>query len=123
MPTLSYYRQGSPSCEISHNLFADFYIHQWSLVRGYKTLGFGESLDIIRATFGKMKSPCPADDPRLTIQDMTFGDVKVKLYRPKARRGEQLAGVLYFHGGGWAFGSVGKNHYLSVVICFVTDLM
>ncbi|XP_035680335.1 arylacetamide deacetylase-like [Branchiostoma floridae] len=96
------------------------------VVRGYKTLGFGESLDIVRATFGNMKVPCPAEDPRLTIQDMTFGDVKVKLYRPKARHGEQLAGVLYFHGGGWAFGSVDQydpfNRYIAintgaVVVC------
>ncbi|XP_066290534.1 arylacetamide deacetylase-like [Branchiostoma lanceolatum] len=88
------------------------------VVRGYKTVGFGESLDIIRATFGKIQHPCPADDPRLDITHTTFGDVTVRLYQPKGRR--LAPGLLYFHGGGWAFVNLDQAEHFNQYIAIKT---
>uniref|UniRef100_K7FE86 Alpha/beta hydrolase fold-3 domain-containing protein n=1 Tax=Pelodiscus sinensis TaxID=13735 RepID=K7FE86_PELSI len=48
------------------------------------------------------------EDPKLFIKDLQFGRVPVRLYQPRAPSVGRRRGVIYFHGGGWMFGSIGK---------------
>ncbi|NXY71218.1 ADCL4 protein, partial [Glareola pratincola] len=45
-------------------------------------------------------------DPKLFIQDRQFNKVPVRVYQPKATSDGRRRGILFFHGGGWVFGSL-----------------
>ncbi|OPJ86203.1 arylacetamide deacetylase-like 4 [Patagioenas fasciata monilis] len=45
-------------------------------------------------------------DPKLFIQDLQFNKVPVRVYQPKAASDGQRRGIIFFHGGGWMFGSL-----------------
>ncbi|KAF4800822.1 arylacetamide deacetylase-like 4 [Turdus rufiventris] len=45
-------------------------------------------------------------DPKLFIQDLQFNKVPVRVYQPKATSDGPRRGILFFHGGGWVFGSL-----------------
>ncbi|XP_054251008.1 arylacetamide deacetylase-like 4 [Indicator indicator] len=45
-------------------------------------------------------------DPKLFIQDLQFNKVPVRVYQPKATPNGQRRGIIFFHGGGWMFGSL-----------------
>lgn len=48
-------------------------------------------------------------DPALCVQDAAFEGIPVRIYRPKAPSAAgPRKGVVYFHGGGWIFGSLGE---------------
>uniref|UniRef100_A0A8C3D2R6 Alpha/beta hydrolase fold-3 domain-containing protein n=1 Tax=Corvus moneduloides TaxID=1196302 RepID=A0A8C3D2R6_CORMO len=47
-------------------------------------------------------------DAKLFIKDLWFEKVPVRIYQPKAPSASQRRGVMFFHGGGWVFGSLGK---------------
>jgi len=53
------------------------------------------------------KGPVPQG---LRIKDLTFSGVPVRVYEPTAASGEKKRGLVYFHGGGWMFGCIGKTH-------------
>ncbi|XP_067422942.1 arylacetamide deacetylase-like 4 [Emydura macquarii macquarii] len=46
------------------------------------------------------------EDPKLFIKDLQFGKVPVRLYQPRAPCAGGRRGVIFFHGGGWMFGSI-----------------
>ncbi|XP_051528866.1 arylacetamide deacetylase-like 4 [Myxocyprinus asiaticus] len=56
-----------------------------------------------RACIMAHKRPVPHG---LRIKDMTFNEVPVRVYEPTAASGEKRRGLVYFHGGGWVFGSI-----------------
>ncbi|XP_066838388.1 arylacetamide deacetylase-like 4 isoform X2 [Anser cygnoides] len=45
-------------------------------------------------------------DPKLFIQDLQFNKVPVRVYQPKAISHGQRRAIIFFHGGGWVFGSL-----------------
>ncbi|KFQ84750.1 Arylacetamide deacetylase-like 4, partial [Phoenicopterus ruber ruber] len=45
-------------------------------------------------------------DPKLFIQDLQFNKVPVRVYQPKATSDGRRRGIIFFHGGGWVFGSL-----------------
>ncbi|XP_013926927.1 PREDICTED: uncharacterized protein C1orf158 homolog [Thamnophis sirtalis] len=52
-------------------------------------------------------------DAALRIQDAAFQGVPVRLYLPKAPAAVgPRTGIVYFHGGGWLFGSRGSQEHL-----------
>uniref|UniRef100_A0A8C5NRW7 Alpha/beta hydrolase fold-3 domain-containing protein n=1 Tax=Junco hyemalis TaxID=40217 RepID=A0A8C5NRW7_JUNHY len=51
-------------------------------------------------------------DPKLFIKDLWFDKVPVRIYQPKAPSASQRRGVLFFHGGGWVFGSLETHEEL-----------
>uniref|UniRef100_A0A8C3UH27 Alpha/beta hydrolase fold-3 domain-containing protein n=1 Tax=Catharus ustulatus TaxID=91951 RepID=A0A8C3UH27_CATUS len=57
-----------------------------------------------RRTLGK--------DPKLFIKDLWFEKVPVRIYQPKAPSASQRRGVVFFHGGGWIFGSLETHEEL-----------
>ncbi|XP_074831696.1 arylacetamide deacetylase-like 4 isoform X2 [Carettochelys insculpta] len=46
------------------------------------------------------------EDPKLFIKDLQFEKVPVRVYQPRAPSAGRRRGVVYFHGGGWVFGSI-----------------
>lgn len=55
-------------------------------------------------------------DPKLFIQDLQFNKVPVRVYQPKAASDGQRRGIIFFHGGGWMFGSLGKISAGGIVV-------
>ena len=51
-----------------------------------------------------------SDDPSLQIEDFKIAHVPVRLYRPKQNivDGTKQKCVVFFHGGGWMFLSIGE---------------
>ncbi|XP_062567797.1 arylacetamide deacetylase-like [Saccostrea cucullata] len=75
-------------------------------------VGFVSLLDMIGidgvSTFRKLRSVKPVIDPNDTVTsvDDTFDGVNVRVYSPKnLPRDQLLPGLVFYHGGGWVFGS------------------
>ncbi|XP_039940429.1 arylacetamide deacetylase-like 3 [Hirundo rustica] len=51
-------------------------------------------------------------DPKLFIEDLWFEKVPVRIYQPKTLSASQRRGVMFFHGGGWVFGSLETHEEL-----------
>lgn len=51
-------------------------------------------------------------DPDVVVTDFRFGTIPVKLYQPKASTCALKPGIVYYHGGGGALGSLSKNPFL-----------
>ncbi|XP_003511718.1 arylacetamide deacetylase-like 2 [Cricetulus griseus] len=47
----------------------------------------------------------PLSDEHVTVTDTTFVDIPVRLYLPKRKSEAPRPAVIYFHGGGYCFGS------------------
>ena len=53
----------------------------------------------------------------MDITDTTLAGVPVRIYKPYKNAGEgddKLAGLVYYHGGGWCSGNIGKNFSCSL---------
>ncbi|KAG9472082.1 arylacetamide deacetylase-like 4 [Eleutherodactylus coqui] len=46
------------------------------------------------------------EDPKLLIKDLTFEGIPVRVYQPRSPSAGGRKGVVFFHGGGWMFGSI-----------------
>ncbi|XP_005477373.1 neutral cholesterol ester hydrolase 1a [Oreochromis niloticus] len=50
--------------------------------------------------------------PGVKVSDITFAGIPVRVYEPPAGgEGHLRRGLMYFHGGGWAFGTTKKGSY------------
>ncbi|XP_078608688.1 arylacetamide deacetylase-like [Branchiostoma floridae x Branchiostoma japonicum] len=51
--------------------------------------------------------PPQASHPNLEVTDTSFDGVRVRVYKPQGQEpGSKMAGLMWFHGGGWVIGSV-----------------
>lgn len=50
----------------------------------------------------------PLSDEHITVTDTAFVDIPVRLYLPKRKSEAPRRAVIYFHGGGFCFGSFSK---------------
>lgn len=48
-------------------------------------------------------------DPRVVVTNLRFGTIPVRLFQPKAASSSPRRGVVFYHGGGGMFGSLGKE--------------
>ncbi|XP_068014575.1 arylacetamide deacetylase-like 4 [Melanerpes formicivorus] len=55
-------------------------------------------------------------DPKLLIKDLWFEKVPVRIYQPKVPAASRRRGVMFFHGGGWMFGSFETHEKLCCCI-------
>ncbi|XP_028663784.1 arylacetamide deacetylase-like 4 [Erpetoichthys calabaricus] len=55
------------------------------------------------------KKPVP---PELHIKDLLFSDVPVRVYLPTAPTAAKRRGLVFFHGGGWMFGSLDSYDHI-----------
>ncbi|XP_026541327.1 arylacetamide deacetylase-like 4 [Notechis scutatus] len=61
-------------------------------------------------------------DPALHIQDAAFEGIPVRLYLPKAPSAAgPRKGIVYFHAGGWLFGSLGSQEHLCCYLARESD--
>uniref|UniRef100_A0A8D0DKR3 Alpha/beta hydrolase fold-3 domain-containing protein n=1 Tax=Salvator merianae TaxID=96440 RepID=A0A8D0DKR3_SALMN len=51
----------------------------------------------------------PGKNATLFIKDTKFKQVPVRIYQPKSPSAGRRKGIVYFHGGGWVFGSIGSH--------------
>ncbi|XP_073512849.1 arylacetamide deacetylase-like 4 [Phyllobates terribilis] len=54
----------------------------------------------------KISVPKPKDDPEIFKKDLQFGGVPVRVYQPRSTSARGRKGVMFFHGGGFMFGSI-----------------
>ncbi|KAM4015736.1 arylacetamide deacetylase-like 4 [Anomaloglossus baeobatrachus] len=54
----------------------------------------------------KISMPKPKEDPEIFTKDLEFGGVAVRVYKPKSPSAGGRKGVMFFHGGGFMFGSI-----------------
>ncbi|XP_076863816.1 arylacetamide deacetylase-like 4 [Brachyhypopomus gauderio] len=84
-------------------------------------LGLCSQVGFTRWLFGlaaPRKQPPP---PGLHIKDLTFSGVPVRVYQPTASPSQLKRGLLYFHGGGWIFGSIESYDAVCQHIATETD--
>lgn len=48
-------------------------------------------------------------NPNVAVTDMHFGTVPVRLFKPKEASSKYRRGIIFYHGGGAIFGSLGKE--------------
>ncbi|XP_077168293.1 arylacetamide deacetylase-like 4 isoform X2 [Paroedura picta] len=53
--------------------------------------------------------------------DLTFEDIPVRVYQPREAKSEGRRGVIYFHGGGWMFGSINSYDHVCRYIAKESD--
>nr|XP_060615062.1 arylacetamide deacetylase-like 4 [Anolis sagrei ordinatus] len=67
-------------------------------------------IDFIRFTQEGKKM---GEDPKLTIMDLAFEGTPVRVYQPRGTVGQpKRRGLIYFHGGGWMFGSINSYDHV-----------
>lgn len=81
-------------------------------------LGFGHYITSIRQSThgfegimkGLISESSPGPVPGVKVSDITFAGIPVRVYEPPAGgEGHLRRGLVYFHGGGWAFGTTKKG--------------
>ncbi|XP_059232300.1 arylacetamide deacetylase-like 4 [Mustela nigripes] len=60
-------------------------------------------------------------DDRLTVTDLYFGTIPVRLFQPKAASSGPRRGIIFFPGGGGFMGSLDFFHNLSSLLVLETD--
>nr|XP_005544814.2 arylacetamide deacetylase-like 3 [Macaca fascicularis] len=60
-------------------------------------------------------------DPDVVVTDFRFGTIPVKLYQPKASTCALKPGIVYYHGGGGALGSLKTHHGICSRLCKESD--
>ncbi|XP_017812817.1 arylacetamide deacetylase-like 3 isoform X3 [Papio anubis] len=60
-------------------------------------------------------------DPDVVVTDFRFGTIPVKLYQPKASTCTLKPGIVYYHGGGGAVGSLKTHHGICSRLCKESD--
>uniref|UniRef100_A0A8C5N4L9 Alpha/beta hydrolase fold-3 domain-containing protein n=1 Tax=Leptobrachium leishanense TaxID=445787 RepID=A0A8C5N4L9_9ANUR len=60
-------------------------------------------------------------DPKLLIKNVKFEDVPVRIYQPTSPSPGGRKGIMFFHGGGWMFGSIDSYDVLCRYFAKETD--
>ncbi|KAM4015735.1 arylacetamide deacetylase-like 4 [Anomaloglossus baeobatrachus] len=68
-------------------------------------LGVGNAAVLVNY-LQKITIPKPKDDPEVVKKDLQFGGVPVRVYQPRSPSAGGRKGVMFFHGGGFMFGSI-----------------
>nr|XP_056720924.1 arylacetamide deacetylase-like 4 [Euleptes europaea] len=89
-----------------------------SLGKILENLCFCSQIHFIRFTQEGKKL---GEDPKLLIKDLTFEDIPVRVYQPRESKPERRKGVVYFHGGGWMFGSINSYDHVCRYIAKESD--
>ncbi|XP_067873542.1 arylacetamide deacetylase-like 4 isoform X2 [Heterodontus francisci] len=84
-------------------------------------LGFGPQITVIRYLRTKVLGTKHKEEARLIIQDLQFDGVPVRVYQLRSASAGKRRGILFFHGGGWVFGSINDYECLCRYIAKETD--
>jgi acetyl esterase/lipase len=57
-------------------------------------------------------------------ENKLINDVKVRIYRPKSSKsGDKVPIMVYYHGGGYTFGNLGRNNYTNPILDQIRHLI
>ncbi|OXB63152.1 hypothetical protein ASZ78_000384 [Callipepla squamata] len=73
-------------------------------------LGLANYMDVMML-ISTAEHVAPTSDENVTVTDTEFSGVAVRLYLPKKPTKGLRRAMVYFHGGGWCFGSTGMKAY------------
>ena len=82
-------------------------------------IGIGKKFDTFRRMSDWAAKMFAKEESSLHIQDIKIANVPVRIYTPKDFfniHNSKRTGVVYFHGGGWTYGSVGELLELMTVL-------
>lgn len=102
-------------------LFVQAALKYWLGLDHYIT-SFRQTLEGFDSTISALLgSTSPAGVvPGVKVSDITFAGVPVRVYEPPAGgEGHLRRGLMYFHGGGWAFGSGSEHRF--VILCRINN--
>ncbi|XP_063799599.1 arylacetamide deacetylase-like 4 [Pseudophryne corroboree] len=63
-------------------------------------------LDFTRLVRDKLLARNSGDDPKLFIKNLQMEGIPVRVYQPRSPSAGGKKGIIFFHGGGWMFGSI-----------------
>ncbi|XP_038677978.1 arylacetamide deacetylase-like 4 isoform X2 [Scyliorhinus canicula] len=86
-----------------------------------QSLGFGPQVTVVRYLRAKVLRTRHEEEAGLSIQDEQFDGVPVRVYQPRSASAGKRRGILFFHGGGWVFGSINEYDHLCWYIAKETD--
>ncbi|XP_054858025.1 arylacetamide deacetylase-like 4 [Eublepharis macularius] len=89
-----------------------------SLGKILENLCFCSQINFIRYT---QEGKNLGEDPKLLIKDLIFDDIPVRVYQPRESKSERKRGVVFFHGGGWMFGSINSYDHVCRYIARESD--
>ncbi|XP_063799604.1 arylacetamide deacetylase-like 4 isoform X3 [Pseudophryne corroboree] len=78
----------------------------FSLVKTFLKLGICSEFGFLRSLKRFSRT---AEDPELYMKNLQFEGVPVRVYQPRSPSVGDKKGVMFFHGGGFMFGSIGKE--------------
>lgn len=75
----------------------------------------------------KLDYTLPISDENVTVMDITFSDIPVRLYLPKRKSASQRPAVIFVHGGAFVLGSCSKcflykQIWMSMCVCVYCTL-
>ncbi|XP_075135957.1 arylacetamide deacetylase-like 4 isoform X1 [Leptodactylus fuscus] len=65
-----------------------------------------KQIDFTRFVRDKLMAQKLGEDPKLLIKNLKFEGIPVRVYQPRSPSAGRRKGVMFFHGGGWMFGSI-----------------
>ncbi|XP_018408176.1 PREDICTED: arylacetamide deacetylase-like 4 [Nanorana parkeri] len=80
-----------------------------------------DQLTFIRFIREKLMSRKLGTDPKLFIKNVKFDGIPVRIYQPRSPSAGGRKGIMFFHGGGWMFGSIDSYDGLCRYISKGTD--
>ncbi|XP_046542897.1 arylacetamide deacetylase-like [Haliotis rubra] len=95
------------------------------LISGVSELvGLGSSVNVTRRLMKMVASQAVASksDPLLKVTDTRLSGISVRIYRPKSAPTPSPA-LVYFHGGGWIFGSVDQYDEFTAEIAKAANIV
>ncbi|NP_001088517.2 arylacetamide deacetylase-like 4 S homeolog [Xenopus laevis] len=72
----------------------------------FQNLGLCNPVNFTRYVREQLMVGKLGEDPKLFIKDQQFENVPVRVYQPRLPSAGGRKGVMFFHGGGWMFGSI-----------------
>ncbi|XP_048470951.1 arylacetamide deacetylase-like 4 isoform X2 [Rhincodon typus] len=92
--------------------------HQGNIAQN---LGLGPQVTVVRYICTKVLRRKSKKETGLIIQDIQFDGVPVRVYQQRSASAEKRRGILFFHGGGWMFGSIDEYDHLCQYIAKETE--
>ncbi|XP_060708117.1 arylacetamide deacetylase-like 4 [Hemiscyllium ocellatum] len=86
-----------------------------------QNLGLGPQVTVVRYLHAKSFRRMSKEETGLIIRDLQFDGVPVRVYQQRSASAEKRRGILYFHGGGWVFGSLNEYDNLCQYIAKETE--
>lgn len=83
-----------------------------------EVVGFGSKLNNSRAIQESISSLLlgngESTQNKIEVSDLTFDGVPVRVYQAPVEKGELTGAIVFYHGGGWTFGSINTHHVLTM---------